>query len=521
MVTQYLTAARNQWSVRSGPLAGRYPAAAAMVILFLVPYLGLSSALQPIQPLISQQLHMSAQTTSLALGMANAGYALGTVLAVQFAQHLPQRRMLLVYGTLLVIGSALAASAVNAGMFIAGHVLQGLCTSLLLIAASPPLFLDYPAAKLRWTAGIFNVCLFGAVAAGPLVGGVQASFHAWRPLFWIMTGIAVTALLLSLLTYKEVPPADPSARWDATALGLASSGSVAAFWGASELVTHGFADPVALGPMAGGLALIVVLWVHQYRARQPLLILRPLTSTIPVTGIIVAICAAAASTSAIALTTTVLGHRYTPLHLGLLFIPELGAAAVTALVSGAVLSTRLIHYYTLAGMLFLVAGILVLHAGIPPTTGLTLTGSGLVGAGIGASVAPGLFLAGFSLRALAVQRVFALLELFRGVAAFMIAPVLLHFAATAAGLPTPATSTALWICFGLSAGGALAGICLYLLGRVRPAAPAVSTWMQGQQPAWQSPPLLAAVRHIPPQVTDSSRSDPELGSYTAGTGHPS
>jgi hypothetical protein len=103
----------------------------------------------------------------------------------------------------------------------------------------------------------------------------------------------------------------------------------------------------------------------------------------------------------------------------------------------------------------------------------------------------------------------------------MIAPVLLHFATTAAGLPTPATSTALWVCFGLSVGGALAGICLYLLGRVRPAAPAVATWMQGQQPAWQSPPLLAAVRHIPRHVTDSSRSDGALGSYTAGTRHPS
>jgi MFS family permease len=491
------TTAHNQRTVRSGPLAGRYPASAAMVILFLVPYLGLSSALGPIQPLIARQLRMSAETASLASGMANAGYAFGTVLALQFAQRLPQRLMLLVYGALLVIGSALAASAVNPGMFIAGHVLQGLCTSLLLIAAAPALFLDYPAAKLRLTAGIFNMCLFGAVAAGPLVGGAQASFHAWRPLFWIMAGIAVTALILSLLTYRDAPAADPGAPWDVTAIGLAASGSVAAFWGASELASHGFTDPVALGPLAGGLALIVALWAYQYRARRPLLTLRPLNSTIPVTGIIVAICAAAASTSAIGLTTTVLAHRYAPLHLGLLFIPELGAAVVAAVVSGVVLTTRLIHYFTLAGMLFLVAGILVLRAGTPPTAGLALTGSGLVGAGIGASVAPALFLAGFSLRAVAIQRVFALLELFRAVAAFMVVPVLLHFATSSAGLPTPALNTALWVCFALSAGGALAGICLYLLGPVRPSAPAVVAWMQGQQPAWQSPPLLAAVRRTP------------------------
>ena len=94
-----------------GPLAGRYPAAAAMVVLFLTPYLGLSSALQSVAPIIAAQLHMSLQAVNLTSGLANAGYAAGAVVAVQFSQLLPQRRMLLVYGIMLVAGSALAAAA--------------------------------------------------------------------------------------------------------------------------------------------------------------------------------------------------------------------------------------------------------------------------------------------------------------------------------------------------------------------------------------------------------------------------
>src|SRR6201996_9644569 len=120
--------------LRPGPLAGRYPAVAAMVVLFLVPYLALSAALGPITPLIASTLHMSAQATSLTSGMANAAYAAGAVLAVQFAQHQPQRRMMVIYAVFLVIGSVLAASATSPAMFIVGHILQGLCTSLLLIA---------------------------------------------------------------------------------------------------------------------------------------------------------------------------------------------------------------------------------------------------------------------------------------------------------------------------------------------------------------------------------------------------
>jgi MFS family permease len=77
--------------------------------------------------------------------MAIAAYAVGTVIAVRLAQHLPQRRMLILYVVLLLIGSILTAAAQNAGMLIAGHVLQGLCTSLLLIAA--PAFL----AQTGWT----------------------------------------------------------------------------------------------------------------------------------------------------------------------------------------------------------------------------------------------------------------------------------------------------------------------------------------------------------------------------------
>jgi len=298
-------------------------------------------------------LHMSLQAVNLTSGLANAGYAAGTVLAVQFSQLLPQRRMLLAYGTMLVAASVLAAAATSPAMFIAGHVLQGLSTGLLLIAAAPPLFLGYPANKLRWTVMILDMCIFGAVAAGPLIGGAQASFHAWRPLFWVVAGVAVMALLLSLLTFEDAPPANPSAPRDPAALGLAAIGSVAAFWGASELLTHRFLDPVAAVPLLGGVALITLLLVYQYRARRPLLTVRNLNSTIPLSAIVVLVCAAAASVAAVTLTGTVLAPHYTPLHVGLLYLPELGGAVIAAIAFGLVISRRLLHYFVLAGMVFL------------------------------------------------------------------------------------------------------------------------------------------------------------------------
>ena len=91
--------------------------------------------------------------------------------------------------------------------------------------------------------------------------------------------------MLSLLTFEDAPPADRDAPRAPLAIGLAAAGCVAAFYGASELLTHPFLDARTLLPLLVGLALIVVLVVNQYRSNRPLLTIRSmLTSTIPGRG---------------------------------------------------------------------------------------------------------------------------------------------------------------------------------------------------------------------------------------------
>ncbi|WP_081395060.1 MFS transporter [Mycolicibacterium conceptionense] len=481
--------------MRQGPLAGRYPAVAAMVTLALIPYLALSAAVDPLVPIISAQLNMSTQTMSLGSGLGNAAYAVGTVLAVQFAQHLPQRRMLLAYAVVLVVGSVLAASAVNGTMFICGHILQGLATSMLLIAAAPPLTIGFPRDKLRNTAVIMNMCVFGAVALGPFIGGVQAETDAWRPLFWIVAGIAFLALVMAALTFEDAPPADLDAPRDLRAIGLASVGCAAAFIGASQLTSHAFTDPAVIVPMLGGLALIVVLIVYQFKAPRPLLTVRTmLTSSIPVAGVGVALFAAAASVAATALTAEVFMQTYSPVQVGLLYLPELGGAIVMAFVFGSVISKRSMHYLPLVGMGLLAAGIVMFRLAIPANQPLALIASALTGLALGATVAPALFVAGFSLQSNSLQRVFAIIELLRAVAAFMVAPIFAHFAATAAGGLTAGAGDALWVGFGLSIGGALFGVAVYALSGARPQKPDLDQFLDGESPAWYSPPLLARLR---------------------------
>jgi hypothetical protein len=403
--------------------------------------------------------------------------------------------MLLGYGVLLLVGSILAAAAQDPGMFIAGHVLQGLSTSLLLIAAVPPLAIGYPPNKLRDTAIIMNICIFGAVALGPFLGGLQAQAHAWRPLFWIVAAISGIAVVLAVLTFEDAPPANPASQRDLPAITLAAVGCAAAFFGASELTSHRFTSPEAIVPLLGGLAVIVALVVYQFRAAQPLLTIRTmLTSTMPVAGLVVALFAAAASVSATALTAAVLVGRYSALHIGILYLPEVAGAVVTALALGAVITRRAMHYLPFVGMLFLAAGIVAFRIEVPSSQALTLVGSGLTGIGLGATVAPALFVVGFSLPSANLQRVFAIVELMRAVAAFMIAPIFVHLAATVGGSPAAGTGIALWIGLGLALAGAAIGVALYALGGARPQTPHLERFLAGASPAWHSPPLLARLR---------------------------
>jgi hypothetical protein len=77
----------------------------------------------------------------------------------------------------------------------------------------------------------------------------------------------------------------------------------------------------------------------------------------------------------------------------------------------------------------------------------------------------------------------------------MIAPVFAHFAATVGGNTSTGTGIVLWIGLGIAISGAAAAVLLYALGGARPQTPNLQRFMDGDGPAWYSPPLLAAVRN--------------------------
>jgi hypothetical protein len=171
-------------------------------------------------------------------------------------------------------------------------------------------------------------------------------------------------------------------------------------------------------------------------------------------------------------------------------------------------------------------GLVVLAGGIAMVTGivggghwLVIDAAALIGIGVGATVAPSLFVVGYSVRSSLIQRVFAVVELLRAVAAFMTAPVILHLAMTVDGGATGGGIKAgMWVCFAIVVTGAGVALLVFLLGGAKLEKPDLERWQEGEEPAWDSPPLLDVPRRLNAAVVDMSRMPPQPQHETWGDG---
>jgi hypothetical protein len=368
----------------------------------------------------------------------------------------------------------------------------------MLIAAVPPLVLRWPPAKLPRTAVVMNMGIFGATALGPVIGGSSAGTGTWRPLFWIVAGLGALALLFVILTFEDQEPMDPGAPWDPVGISLAGIGTGMLFYAVSYTSTAPFMSVEVFLPFMLGAGALIAAILWEYFSKRPLMPLRGLAHTYPVVGILTAMIAGASSVALIQLSQTALQAKgASAVHAGMLFWPEFGAAVLAAVVFGAMFRTRYTPVLAFVGLLTLGGGGALVIEASTGSDALVVVGSALIGLGTGLSVAPALFISGFSLPSRNLPRVFALIELLRGVAAFLAGPLLLHLAETVGGDPITGLHTATWIAFGLPLGGAIVVLTVFLLGHGRLQEPQIERWVEGDEPAIDSQPILAAARGVP------------------------
>lgn len=489
------------------PLERRYGAMLPAAVMALVPFILSSTAWEYFSKGMGQVIGATPAALSMINYVSVAGYAFGALMGGFLVLRFPQRKLFLLLEAAFTAGAVLAATAQSTVQIGAGQVLQGLSTGLLLVVALPPVVRGFGAARMPLTAAVINLGFFGAITAGPLIGGAVAQEHAWR---WYFASLAITGLIIFAAAFLSLPdqkPFDPERPfdWHAGVLGLGAT--VLPFYASGVLHFQGFGSYEFNVPLGLGVVCFVALILTQYHKREALSPVKPMWTTYPVIGTLIAMFGGGIFVTLLELATEFLLRvaHIKPLAAGLAFWPLLPGMIVSAVALGLVVRTRWLPILVLAGMLSLVAAawmLTVLDTGpgsTPAANAISVIqgASVLLGIGAGATVSPGLWMAGFSLQSKMVGRIFALIELVRSVADFILAPVMLEVMQVESRKPQPTAhgvATAAWYVLLLS--GAATTLCcaLYLLGRPSLPPPDLARWLETSEPAFSSPPLFDLLR---------------------------
>jgi MFS family permease len=491
--------------VRSG-LRGAYGLVVVIALLALCPDLVLSTSFLPLSKVLSQDLGTSLTWLQVGNGLSNAGFAIGVVVAAQLAQRHPQRPLFLGYAAGFVVGSTLAAVAPSLPLFLAGRVVQGSATGLMMISALPPLILRFGVRRLPWTVAIVDVGLFGATTLGPLVGGTVAGSGSWRTLMWVVAALGAVALATAYVGYPQLDPVDPEVPLDRPALVLTGLTGVLLFLATSVLSATTWASWWFWLPFVAGLAALGVLIVDQRRRDTSLMPVGPLSTQLPVTGTLVAMIAGATFVTAVELTQLYLADvaGSSPTSGGELFWAMPVGLIPAAALFGLLFPTRFLPYLVNVGLLALAGGCALLLA--LDATGSTAPvpwAAALLGFGAGATVAPGLFLAGLGVRSQLLGRAFALVQLLRLTATFAVGPVVLYVAQQQA-TPFDGVRLGVWVTLALAGVGLLVSLVIPALSGARPHAPDLEGWLERGEQALHSP---TTVVHLRPGTEDDEAHD--------------
>lgn len=483
------------------PFEGNYGVSLVTAVLSLVPFILVTSAYSLYRKEVRHDIGAGATGLEIINGLSTAGYAFGALFGGDIINRFKQRRLFLICEAMFILGCGLSAGAVEIITYGAGQVLQGFATGLLLVIALPPVIQQFPPGKMPITAATIDIGFFGAVTAGPLLGGATAYGHAWRWFYGGLGAVGAIVFILAVLTLPDRKPPNPGMRFDAIGLALGFGATALPFWGVGELTGHGFDYILFAAPLAVGVACFVSLLVVEYHKEEPLSPVKQMWHTFPIIGTLTAMIGGAAYYTFLILGVQFLLNvgKWHPLTTGLAFWPQVAGAIITSILLGLLLRTRYLPILALAGMLVLMGGgglLLTLTRGQGMGTAV-LAAAGLLGLGAGATVSPGLYLAGFSLPSKMVGRTFALVELVRSVADFILAPIMLEVArvaSTGAHLTGPGIREALWTTVYVSIALTAGGVVLYLFGGAGLPRPDIEVWIKENRPAIGSPKLGEALR---------------------------
>jgi EmrB/QacA subfamily drug resistance transporter len=293
------------------------------------------------------------------------------------------------------VASAVGGAAQSFEVLVAARALQGVFAALLAPGALSLLTTTFTDPDERKKAfGVYGAIAGSGAAVGLLLGGVLTEWLSWRWVMFVNIAFAAPAVLGALtLLRREVATA--RARIDLPGTLTATAGLFAIVYGFSEAERSGWSDPLTLGFLLGGAALLAAFALIERRVPNPLLPMRVILDRTR-GGSYLALGISGAGMFGVFLFLTYFLQQnlgYTPVETGLAFLPmTLMIMALATTVSTRVLGRTGPRPLVTAGMLASALGMALLTRVGADATYLAdiLPGLLLMGAGLALVIAPGM-----------------------------------------------------------------------------------------------------------------------------------
>lgn len=310
----------------------------------------------------SGALHMDGADRAVAASIGTLCVAAFILATGSLGDRVGRKRIMLLGLVVSMAGGLVTALAAGTAMFAFGRALSGvgfaaafgLAFALLPAVAPEPKALARAVAQwlgLQATAIVF-LCLLGGYLAGV----------SWRLAYLLSPAVAVVALLWCLKYVPEAKDAEPGPV-DAPGLILVAVGLVGALYGVSNAASAGWASAKVLMPLLGGLAILAVFALWEWRRPQPAFPIRTFADPQLLAGALASIGFNLAI-AVVALQLSLLWqyvYRYKAIEVSLGLLPLILACIVTAGWAGSLVARGVpMRRLTLIGLLAMAASVATL-----------------------------------------------------------------------------------------------------------------------------------------------------------------
>jgi EmrB/QacA subfamily drug resistance transporter len=333
-------------------------------------------------PYIERDLHSSFEDLQWVIDAYSLTLAAFLLTAGTVADRIGRRRVFLVGLAIFTVASALCGLSGSPLVLNLARALQGVGGSMMFATSLALLASAYQGRERGTAIGIWGATIGGAVAVGPLIGGVLTQWIGWEAIFYVNVPIGIWAIWLTLRRVDESK--DPHA-------GGADWLGTVTFSGGLFLLVFGLIrgnaehwNGTIVACLVGAAVLLIAFVIVEMRVSHPMLELS-LFRKPSFCGASVAAFVLSASMFAMFLYLTlwvqnILG--YTALEAGLRFLPITMVSFIVAPISGKLSERFGVRWFMTIGLVAVGVGELLMR-GLSPGDDWTALLLGFLIAGLG------------------------------------------------------------------------------------------------------------------------------------------